>query len=119
MNRLYTETLERIRRIPGVVSAAVALTLPYERPLNNSMQVADGDGNRHARIEAVYATPGYFDTMRIPAVRGARNSGVRTPRKSAARCGGQPGIRGKYLGKAESARLSLSRSGNRRARSSA
>jgi MinD-like ATPase involved in chromosome partitioning or flagellar assembly len=33
VNRLYSESLERIRHIPGVESAAVALTLPYERPL--------------------------------------------------------------------------------------
>jgi hypothetical protein len=43
VNRLYTETLERIRRIPAVQSAAVALTLPYERPLNNRFLTVDGD----------------------------------------------------------------------------
>src|ERR1019366_10655860 len=43
VNRLYTQTLDRMRRIPGVESAAVALTLPYERPLNDGFQLADGD----------------------------------------------------------------------------
>ena len=42
VNRLYTESLERLRRIPGVESAAVALTLPYERPLNNGVRTLDG-----------------------------------------------------------------------------
>jgi predicted permease len=73
--RLYNGSLERMRRIPGVVSAAVAMTLPYEKPLNNAAQVVGGDGEWHT-IEAVYATPEYFDTMRIPlfAGRGIREA---------------------------------------------
>src|ERR1035437_5971708 len=43
VNRLYTGSLERIRHIPGVESAAVALTLPYERPLNDGFRILDGD----------------------------------------------------------------------------
>jgi predicted permease len=70
VNRLYTESLERIRRIPGVQSAAVALTLPYERPLNDGFRVMDsGDPDIHG-TEMVYCTPGYFETMRIPVLRG-------------------------------------------------
>jgi len=70
VNRLYTGSLERIRRIPGVESAAVALTLPYERPLNDGFRILDGgDRSMHAS-EAVYVTPGYFETMRIPVLRG-------------------------------------------------
>ncbi|HSG81049.1 MAG TPA: ABC transporter permease, partial [Gemmatimonadota bacterium] len=34
VNRLFDESLADIQRIPGVSAAAVALTLPYERPLN-------------------------------------------------------------------------------------
>src|SRR5205814_1994593 len=41
-SRLFSESIDRIQRIPGVVSAGVALTLPYERPLNNAMHVVDG-----------------------------------------------------------------------------
>jgi len=33
-SRLFRESLDRIRQIPGVESAAVALTVPYQRPLN-------------------------------------------------------------------------------------
>ena len=70
VNRLYTQTLERMRRIPGVQSAAVALTLPYERPLNNGFRTVDGrDRERHTG-EVVYTTPGYLETMRIPLVAG-------------------------------------------------
>jgi putative ABC transport system permease protein len=69
--RLYRDSLARIRRIPGVVSASVALTLPYERPLNNGMSVVDGpDPEGFHTVEVVYTTPGYLDTMRIPLVAG-------------------------------------------------
>jgi predicted permease len=70
VNRLFTGSLERIRHIPGVESAAVALTLPYERPLNDGFRILDGDDRRMHGTEAVYATPGYFETMRIPILRG-------------------------------------------------
>jgi predicted permease len=70
VNRLYTGSLERIRRIPGVQSAAVALTLPYERPLNDGFRILDGDDPEEHGTEAVYVTPGYFETMRIPVLRG-------------------------------------------------
>jgi predicted permease len=70
VNRLYTASLERIRRIPGVESAAVALTLPYERPLNDGFRILDGDDPEEHGTEAVIVTPGYFETMRIPVLRG-------------------------------------------------
>jgi predicted permease len=70
VNRLYTESLERIRHIPGVQSAAVALTLPYERPLNDGFRILDGDDRTMHGTEVVYVTPGYFETLRIPVLRG-------------------------------------------------
>jgi predicted permease len=70
VNRLYTGSLERIRHIPGVESAAVALTLPYERPLNDGFRILDGDDRSMRGTETVYVTPGYFETMRIPVLRG-------------------------------------------------
>jgi len=70
VNRLYRESLERIRLIPGVQSAAVALTLPYQRPLNWNFRALDGDDSDGHIMETVYTTPGYFETMRIPLVKG-------------------------------------------------
>ena len=70
VNRLYTASLEGIRHIPGVQSAAVALTLPYERPLNDGFRILDGDDASMHGTEVVYVTPGYFETMRIPVLRG-------------------------------------------------
>jgi predicted permease len=70
VNRLYTQSLERIGRIPRVQSAAVALTLPYERPLNDGFRTIDGDDQQGHGVEVVYVTPAYFDTLRIPLRRG-------------------------------------------------
>jgi predicted permease len=67
---LYTRSLERIRQIPGVQSAAVALTLPYERPLNWSFRTVDGDDIHSHGVEMVYCTPAYFETLRIPLLDG-------------------------------------------------
>jgi len=79
VNRLYTASLERIRHIPGVQSAAVALTLPYERPLNDGFRILDGDDRSMRGSEVVYVTPGYFETMRIPVLRGREFLGSDAP----------------------------------------
>ena len=70
VSRLYTMGLDRMRGIPGVESAGVALTLPYERPLNDGFRTLDGDDLEGHGCEEVYVTPGYFETLRIPIRRG-------------------------------------------------
>jgi predicted permease len=82
VTRLYTQTLERMRRIPGVQSAAVALTLPYERPLNNGFRTVNGDDHDPHGGEFVYATPTYFETMRIPLVAGRAFRDSDTPQRT-------------------------------------
>ena len=82
VNRLYTQTLERIRRIPGVQSAAVALTLPYERPLNNGFRMVEGDDHEGHSGEFVYSTPTYFETMRIPVLAGRTFRDSDTPQST-------------------------------------
>ncbi len=82
VNRLYTETLERMRRIPGVQSAAVALTLPYERPLNDGFRTVDGVDTKEHGGEFVYATPTYFETMRIPMLWGRAFRDSDTPQNA-------------------------------------
>ncbi len=70
---LYDRALGRIRAIPGVKSAAVTLSLPYERPLNNGYRQLDGFSGappRSAMTEMVFVTPGYFETLGIPVLRG-------------------------------------------------
>jgi predicted permease len=62
VNRLYRETLETIRRMPGVETAAVALHVPYQRWLNDGVRV----DSRTVATSLNYVTPGYFETLRIP-----------------------------------------------------
>ncbi|MGW8264918.1 MAG: ADOP family duplicated permease [Longimicrobiales bacterium] len=70
VGRLFQETVRGIRRIPGVASAAVTLTLPYERPLNLPFRLP-GDDPRTTRVtNAVYVTPGFFEAMGIPRLQG-------------------------------------------------
>lgn len=68
VNRLFDESLDGIRRMPGVASAAVSLTLPYERALNTRVGPAGDDTFRLTNF--VYVTPGYFETLRIPLLQG-------------------------------------------------
>jgi predicted permease len=79
VERLFASSLEGIRGIRGVRSAAVALTLPYEKPLNYSFRgVENGDPNSHM-TETVYTVPGYFETMRIPVYAGRAFRAADTP----------------------------------------
>jgi macrolide transport system ATP-binding/permease protein len=60
------ESVAAMKRIPGVTSAAVGLSLPYERGLNSGIQVKDGkQAGRHFMTSEVYVTPGYFETLGI------------------------------------------------------
>ena len=68
VRRLFEESLAGIEEIPGVTSAALALTLPYERPLNIPFRLANDDTNR--LTNAIYVTDGFFETMDIPLVQG-------------------------------------------------
>jgi hypothetical protein len=72
VNQLFDKSLARMRELPGVESAAVALSLPYERALNTGFQRLDG---RHVDTESqitnmFYVTPEYFRVLRIPLLRG-------------------------------------------------
>lgn len=70
VQRLFEQTLDGIRGVPGVTSAAVSLTLPYERPLNLWCRVpGDAENDGHV-TNAVYVTPGFFQTMEIPLLQG-------------------------------------------------
>jgi predicted permease len=72
VNRLFDRSLARIRELPGVESAAVVLTLPYERALNTGFKRVDG---QHVDTDwqitnMFYATPEVFRVLRIPLLRG-------------------------------------------------
>jgi len=68
VNRLFDRSLERIRAIPGVASAAVALSLPYEQPLNDGFRLPGSE--EYLITNVVYVTPGFFTTLGIRLLRG-------------------------------------------------
>ncbi len=72
VNRFIDETLTGIQRLPGVASAAVALTLPYERPLNMPFKIVgvDDPEGMYRITNLVYVTPDFFETLGVPLLRG-------------------------------------------------
>jgi len=70
VNRLFDQSLERIRELPGVEAAAVALALPFERGINDGFKLpGDGPSDYHMTVE-FYVTPDYFRALRIPVLGG-------------------------------------------------
>ncbi|MFP5234500.1 MAG: ABC transporter permease [Acidobacteriota bacterium] len=68
---LMDESVAAMRRIPGVENAGVALSLPYERILNDSVTMGDGpELGRQIGTDESYVTPGYFETMQEPLLAG-------------------------------------------------
>ncbi|WP_321474874.1 ABC transporter permease [uncultured Paludibaculum sp.] len=73
VSALFRDGLARIRQSPGVESAAVTLSLPYQRALNVGFHRLDGPAAREQRNEITnltYVSPGFFETLRVPLRRG-------------------------------------------------
>lgn len=69
--QLLDQSVSAMRQIPGVQNAAVGLTVPYERALNDGVTLSDGEEAGQQTIAGkVYVTPGYFDTLRIAVLAG-------------------------------------------------
>jgi predicted permease len=70
--RLFRETLDRIRAIPGVESATVALNLPYSRALNTNVGSISGRPitRDSGLVDESYIASDYFRTLEIPLLRG-------------------------------------------------
>lgn len=74
---LLDKSVAAMREIPGVRDAAVGLSVPYERGLNNLIVIEDGSKAGTQRGSSIaYVTPGYFSALRIPLIAG------RAPRDS-------------------------------------
>jgi predicted permease len=65
--KLLDESTAAMQHIPGVQSAAVGLTVPYERALNYAVRVGDGPQTGDQDMtNLVYVTPAYFEALQIP-----------------------------------------------------
>jgi predicted permease len=79
---MFARSLERIRAIPGVESAALSLGLPYQRILNMGTRIvgASGAPGDFVSSTATYVSPGYFEALRLPLLSGRtlRDTDIRT-----------------------------------------
>jgi predicted permease len=68
MTQFYDKVFARLHETPGVEAAAVALSLPYERALNDGVKIPGFE--RMQITNVTYVTPEYFAALRIPVLRG-------------------------------------------------
>jgi predicted permease len=65
--KLLQESTAAMRRIPGVQSAAMGLSLPYERALNDQITFSDGkEAGLQEVTDITYVTPEYFTALQMP-----------------------------------------------------
>lgn len=77
---LLNRSVAEMRKIPGVEDAAVGLSLPYERGLNDGVKIPDGKfAGKDWGSSMAYVTPGYFNVFRIPVLAGRGFSDSDTP----------------------------------------
>jgi predicted permease len=70
--KFLDESTSAMRQIPGVQHAAVGLSLPYERSLIMGGITIDSGKEAGSKVMAdeTYITPGYFETLQTPILRG-------------------------------------------------
>lgn len=77
---LLDRTVAAMHQIPGVEDAAVGLSVPYERGLNDGVKVIDGKlAGKDWGSSLAYVTPEYFRAFRIPILAGRDFSESDTP----------------------------------------
>ncbi len=77
---LLDKSVTAMRQIPGVKDAAVGLSLPYERGLNDGITIIDGKrSGLRSGSSLAYITPGYFSALRIPLLAGRSIRAPDTP----------------------------------------
>ncbi len=68
---LIDRSLMAMKQIPGVEDAAVGLSVPYERGLNDGLKVLDGKfAGKEWGASTAYVSPAYFQVLRIPILAG-------------------------------------------------
>jgi predicted permease len=69
--QLLNTSIAAMRQIPGVRSAGLGLTLPYERALNGGIHIHNGPfAGKVVGADYIYVTPGYFSTLQMPLLSG-------------------------------------------------
>jgi predicted permease len=66
INRLFDDSLRRLRAAPGIESASVSLELPYDRLLNMGFRFTDVGETQSTVTNVSYVTPDFLKTLRIP-----------------------------------------------------
>src|SRR5258708_5458380 len=70
-HKLLDNSVVAMQQLPGVEFAAVGLSLPYERGLNDGIRVVDGAQAGDAHMTSmIYVTQDYFRALRIPVLAG-------------------------------------------------
>lgn len=68
---LVDQSVAAMAAIPGVEEAAMGLSVPYERGLNEGATIVDGPtGSASVLFTLVYVSPRYFSAFRIPVLAG-------------------------------------------------
>lgn len=68
---LLRESVAALKATPGVKDAAMGLSVPYQRGLNNGIAVIDGKrASYRSSSSLAWVTPGYFATLQIPILAG-------------------------------------------------
>jgi predicted permease len=79
-HNLLDRSLAAMHQIPGVENAAVGLSVPYERGLNDGVKAVDGKlAGKEWGASMAYVTPEYFRVLRIPLLAGRDISESDTP----------------------------------------
>jgi len=79
-HNLLDRSLAAMHQIPGVEHAAVGLSVPYERGLNDGVKAVDGKvAGKEWGASTAYITPEYFRALRIPLLAGRDISESDTP----------------------------------------
>jgi macrolide transport system ATP-binding/permease protein len=69
--KLLAASTAAMRQIPGVQYAAVGLSVPFERTLNDGITLRDSkDAGRQVMTSETYVTPDYFAALQIPILKG-------------------------------------------------
>src|SRR5580700_1157715 len=77
---LLDRSLAAMHQIPGVENAAVGLSVPYERGLNDGVKSVDGKlAGKDWGASTAYITPEYFRALKIPILSGRDISESDTP----------------------------------------